>query len=125
MKPATLPELRAAWLACKQAEKTAAAQRLEVEQQILALMPAQDEGTVTDKEAGVSVTYGITRSVDTDAILKHWQSLPAGAQTAVKFKASVDVRAWRVIEEHDPAARAALGQFITSKPAKPTISIKE
>lgn len=125
MKPATLTELRAAWLACKQAEKTAAAQRLEVEQQILALMPAQDEGTVTDKEAGVSVTYGVTRSVDTDDLLKHWQSLSAAAQTAIKFKASVDVRAWRVIEQHDPAARAALGQFITSKPAKPTISIKE
>lgn len=125
MQRPTLTELRAAWLACKQAEHQANANRLEIEQQILALMPTKDEGTVTDKDAGITVSYSVTRSVDSDAVMKAWASLPPGAQTAIKFKASLDTRAWRVIEEHDPAARAALGQYITSKPAKPTITIKE
>lgn len=125
MTPTTLTELKAAWLTCKQAERTAAAQRLEVEQQMLALLPAQGEGTVTDKELGVSVIYKLTRKVDTDALRTHWMSLPPEARDAFRWSASVDTAALRSLQEHRPDLAAAALHYITTSPAKPGFSVKE
>ncbi len=125
MQPMTLTELRAAWLACKQDENAAAARRLEVEQQLLALLPTRDEGTVTDKEHGISVTYKLARRADSDALQRAWTGLPPEAQAAFRWSASVDTTALRALQEHRPEIAAAALHYITTSPAKPGFSVKE
>lgn len=125
MQQATLTELRAAWLACKQEEQAANARRLEIEEQIVNLLPGPDEATVNDKESGISVTYRMTRSVDTKGVKDAWGMLPDGAKAALTWKASLDTRQWRHIQTDDKAAFQALARFVTAKPAKPSVSIKE
>ena len=125
MTTETLHELKAAWLAAEEAETEANTSRLAIEQQMLALLPTQDEGTATDKDTGISVTYKITRSVDTSAIQRDWQKLSAAAQGVLRWKADLDTRAYRALSEHDPIATSVLAHYITSKPAKPTISVKK
>lgn len=121
----TLHELRAALLAAREAERQAADERLAIEAAIVSLMPAKDEGTVTDKDSGISVTYRLTRSVDTDALRQDWAALPAPVQDAFRWKAEVDARKAKAIADVSPADYAALARYVTIKPAKPSITIKE
>jgi hypothetical protein len=124
MKPATLTELAAALAAAKAAENAAKNERLLIEEQILTHMDKKDEGTVSDKEAGITVTYKITRTVDTEALQAAWASLPEHAHKAFKWKADVDIRNLRSLKEFDEASYAVVTQFVTAKPAKPTVSVK-
>ena len=125
MNQATLAELKAMWLAAKAAEKNANEERLAVEAAILALMPEQTEGTVSDKETGVSVTFKVTRSVDTEAVQADWTSLPRNVQDAFKWKADVDTKKFKAIQDLSPADFTVLAKYVSSKPSKPSISIKE
>lgn len=117
--PPTLAELRAVWIEAKRIETEAQAQRLEIEAAILSLMPSKLEGSVT--EAGLVVTYKVTRKVDTEALRGAWDRLPEAAQGAFRWKAEVDSRGLRALDPDD--AKSALA-FVTSTPAKPAISLK-
>ena len=118
---AKLHELVAALAAAKAEEEQARQRRLQIEEEILALMPSKDEGTVTDKDAGITVTYKLTRTVDTEALQARWLELSAAAQAAFRWKAEVDLRALRTLDEADYKLAAA---YITTKPAKPTVTIR-
>ena len=124
MNKATLNELKTAWLAAKHAEKTANEERLAVEQAILALMPEQTEGTVTDKDTGISVAFKVTRKVSTEALQNDWMHLSQTVQSAFTWKADVSVKQIKAIQELDPAAFAVAAKYLTSTPAKPSISVK-
>ena len=125
MNKATLNELKTAWLAAKHAEKTANEERLAVEQAILALMPEQTEGTVTDKDTGISVAFKVTRKVSTEALQNDWMHLTQTVQSAFTWKADVSAKQIKAIQELDPAAFEVAAKYITSTPAKPSITIKE
>ncbi len=123
MKPLTLSELVAAWRAAKAAEAAAQAERLRIEEAIVNMVPRKDEGTVTVEN--VSVNFKVTRSVDTEALRQAWSALPASAQSLFRWKAEIDTKAMRAAQEFAPDAYKAAAQFITAKPAKPSITIKE
>lgn len=126
MNPATMAELRTAWLAAKEAETLANAERRAIEDAIVSLMPGTGhEGTVTDKEHGVSVTYKATRKADTERLQDHWLELPCNVRAAFRWKADVDTKHLRALQELDATGYAAAAAFITTTPAKPAISIKE
>jgi hypothetical protein len=125
MNHATLNELKTAWLAAKAAEKAANEERLAIEAAILALMPEQTEGTVTDEETGVTVQFKVTRSVDTDTLQVDWTRLPRNVQDAFRWKADLDTKQFKAIQKLDPQAFTTLSHYVTSKPAKPSIAIKE
>lgn len=125
MNRANLQELKTAWLAAKAAEKAANEERLAVEQAILALMPEQTEGTVTDKDTGISVAFKVTRKVSTEALQNDWMHLSQTVQSAFTWKADVSAKQIKAIQELDPAAFAVAAKYVTSTPAKPSISIKE
>jgi hypothetical protein len=125
MQPATLHELKAAWLAAKQQELQATEERRAIEDAMLVLLPAKAEGTVTDKEAGISVSFKVTRKVDTEALQRQWVNLTENAQAAFKWKAEVDTRQLKALHDFDEAAYAFITQFITTSPAKPAFSIKD
>lgn len=125
MNKATLNELKTAWLAAKAAERAANEERLAVEQAILALMPEKAEGTVTDESTGIACTYKVTRKADTEALQNDWMHLSQTVQSAFNWKADVSAKQIKAMQELDPAAFAVAAKYVTSTPAKPSISIKE
>lgn len=129
MKQTTMPELVAAWRAAKAAEQAANAARLDVERQMLALIPPPEgnEGTVSMVVADckVSVCYGVTRSVDTEALQAMWDTLPAKAQEAFAWKASVSTPKLRALQEYMPTEYSRLAAVVGTKPSKPAVSVDE
>jgi hypothetical protein len=125
MERATLAELKAAWLAAKDAERAANEERLTVEAAMLTLLPEKQEGTVSDKDTGVSVTYKLTRKADTAALQTDWLQLPANVQGVFTWKADISIKSMKAVQELDQAAFEVAAKYITTTPAKPSISIKE
>jgi hypothetical protein len=125
MNKPTLAELKTAWLAAKTAERNANEERLAVEQAILALMPQKSEGAVTDAETGVSVTFKVTRTVDTEAVQRDWTALPPSVQDAFKWKADLDTKKFKALQELVPTDFTVLARYVTSKASKPSITCKE
>lgn len=121
-----LSTLRNAWLEAKAAETQANLRRLDIEAEILKhFTPPEDgEGTVSNKEQGVSVTYKITRSADTEALQDKWRQLPPIVQEAFTWKATPALKQLKALQLANPEAYAIASQFVTAKPAKPSISIK-
>jgi hypothetical protein len=103
------------------AEHYARDRRLAVEAEIVAIMPGKHEGTVTDKDAGLSVTYKITRKLDYAAYQAIADGLPEGLQ-CVDMKPTLNLKSFRALELVEPSLAAS---FVTESPAKPSISILE
>lgn len=125
--PNTLAQLAAAWQAAKADEKAANARRLEIEEQIVDLFPVGVEGTDTIEHDGikVKVTHKLVRSVDTKSLQAHWNSLSAFAQDVFTWKAELAMPALRRLQENHPDLYPSIAVFITSKPAKPSITVEE
>ena len=125
MKPMNLTELIAARIAAKRIEDDAIAARREIDAELALLLSDKDltEGTVSAKENGfkISVVYKVDRKVDAAALTKGWDKLSADAQAAFAWKPQVSVSALRKLEGADAAAAA---QYITAKPATPSITIE-
>lgn len=125
MKPMTLTELIAARIAAKRDEDAAIANRRDIDAQLAELLkdPAKPEGAISRKDGGykLTVTYKISRSVDTDKLTKAWAELPKDVQDAFKWKADVSVSALRKLE---PASAGKAAVFVTTKPASPSIEIE-
>ena len=113
-----LEELKTAWRVAKAAEDAANAERLRVEAAIVALMPSKLDGSVTD--AGVTVTYKVTRKVDAVALQNDWHTLPESVQQAFAWKPSVDARHLRALEGYELTTAQT---YFTTTPAKPPIAI--
>lgn len=118
--PLLVAELRAA----KLAEDVAKNHRADIESQIVALFPKQD-GEATVKESEFSIAYKTTRTVDTEGLQTAWMSLSTNSQKAFTWKATLDLKQFRAIKELDPTAFGQLAAFVTSKPAKPAITLKD
>ena len=125
MKPMTLTELIAARIAAKRDEDAAVAARRDIDAQLAELLkdPAKPEGSISAKENGykVTVTYKISRTVDSDKLTKEWSMLSKEAQDAFKWKADVSVSALRKLS---PADAGKVAPFVTAKEASPSISIE-
>ena len=121
----TITELTAALKAAKAAEDKAKTERLEIEGKIVALYakPATGEGTHNDEE--FSITWKLNRTVDTEKLSAGYESLPVNAQRAFRWKAEVELKNLRALAELDPVSYSAAAEYITSKPAKPSIDLKD
>ena len=118
--PLLVAELRAA----KRAEDVAKSHRTDIESQIVAMFPAQT-GEATVKEAEFSISYKTTRTVDTEGLQTAWTALSANSQKAFTWKASLDLKQFRAIQELDPESFGQLAAYVTTKPAKPAITLKD
>lgn len=127
LKAPTLDTLAAAWVQAKASEDRARQQRLDIEQSIASLLPAKEEGTVSDSVAGMklSVTYKLNRKADTEALKDAWTTLPAIVRAAFGWKAEISLSHLRALELAAPEAYAEALHFITTAPAKPSVTIKE
>jgi hypothetical protein len=120
----TLSALAAAWRAAKRQEDDARARRYAIEAQICMELPLDGkEGTRTEKldSVKVSVTYGLTRSVDTGALQDSWSAFDSCEQAAFRWKAELNAKEFRALA---PSSQTMLARFITTKPAKPSVKVE-
>lgn len=115
-----MAELRAA----KRVEEISKNHRNDIESQIVAMFPTP-HGEATVKQDDLTIAYKTTRSVDTDGLQAAWLGLSANSQKAFTWKASLDLKNFRAVQELDPIAFNELAAFVTSKPAKPSITLKD
>ena len=108
----------------KLAEATAAEHRQEIERQIVARYPAPAGGEGTVKEDEFSIAFKVTRSVDTEGLQNAWATLGTNAEKAIKWKADLDLKQYRAIKDLDPVSFGKLSAFVTTKPAKPALTLK-
>jgi hypothetical protein len=118
-----ISELIAQLRQAKLAEATAKAERLRLEDLIEKQFTKPDggEGSHTDEE--VKITWKINRTVDTAKVQAGWDTLKPNAQNAFRWKAEVDLTHLRALKDLDSAAYAQAAEYITSKPAKPSIEL--
>jgi len=117
-------ELIEDYLMCRAAEESAKAQRLKAESALIAAVandkPEGSKSVHTDRFK-ISVSNKLTRKLDHDAYLRIKESLPETLQFVI-YKPEISVTILRHLEAVDPKLAA---QCITSKPAKPSVEIKE
>jgi hypothetical protein len=121
----TISELVGQLRQAKAAEDQAKQERLRIESLIEAQFakPESNEGTHKDEE--FTITWKLNRTVNTDQLANDYDDLPTNAQKAFRWKAEVNLAYLRSLAEIDPAAYNKAAVFVTSKPAKPSIELKD
>ena len=121
----TISELTTQLRKAKQAENEAKAERLRIEGLITEQFakPESNEGTHNDED--FTITWKLNRTVDTDRLAADYDDLPTNAKNAFRWKAEVNLAYLRALSEIEPAAYNKAAVFITSKPAKPSIELKD
>ena len=116
-----IAELRAA----KSDETAAKNERIRLEGLIEAQFAKPDGGEGTHNDEEFKITWKLNRTVDTSKVQDAWDGLSKNAQRAFRWKAEVDVTHLRALNDLDATAYAQAAEFITSKPAKPSIELKD
>ena len=121
----TLESLTLAWMKAKKHEAAANAERLQIEQQLVAMLPGESEGTTSQivSDYRVSVRYGVTRKVDSDKLRDMWSDLPAEAQDAFRWTAAVALPKLRALQELRADLYGRLAAVIETKPARPAVTV--
>lgn len=120
-----LPVLITSLRAARQVEEEAAKQRLAIEAQIIAQYPQKTEGSITDKDHGITVTYGVTRKVDSSKLTAAWNTLDENMRKAFAWEAKVVTKTMRALQDLQPETYAHIASFITTTPRKPAIILKD
>jgi hypothetical protein len=110
--------------AAKAAETAAMARRLAIEADLVGLFAVPEGGEGTHKDEEFSITWKLTRKVDTEAVQAAWNALAANTQKAFRWKADIDLKNLRALQELDLGAYRKAAEFITTSPAKPAITLK-
>ena len=113
-----LRAVKADELACKN-------ERIRLEGLIEAQFAKPDGGEGTHNDEEFKITWKLNRTVDTTKVQDAWDGLSKNAQRAFRWKAEVDLSHLRALNELDAVAYAQAAQYITSKPAKPSIELKD
>lgn len=119
----TLAHVLTAWMQAKEDEQKAIQHRRDLDKIIQDMLPYKDEGSVTQKEGDfkVSVTYKLTRSVDSDRLGKGWYGLTQSAKNAFKWKAEIATANFRALTASD---LEAIADYVTTKPASPSVTVE-
>ncbi len=123
---ASLAVLRTAFIQAKLAEDAAKAARLEIESAILAHFPTDKlEGSITDADFGITVTFKVARKCDTARLQADWDKLSKNEQAAFKWAADVDTKTYKALAELDPTSYSTVTAYVTTTPNKPAITVKD
>jgi hypothetical protein len=115
-----------AYIDAKRREDLAKKQRIEIEECILALSPAKEEGSQTIEVAGykVTTTGKLTyKCDDVKALAEACGGWPAN-MVPVKTEVKLDETGCKWLRANDPGAWASLARHITVAPAKTAVSVK-
>jgi len=124
---AELEHLAERWLTVKDAERQANAERLRIEDKILALSPAKEEGS-----SSLTLTNGyklkligkLSYKADLDALLEITADWPE-EQKPVKTETKADEAALKFLRANRPDLWKRIAQAVTTKPMKTSITIEE
>ena len=117
-----LDELILAWKEAKAAEKSANAMRLAIEDEINAHFGIQTAGML--KLDGITVSYGIDRKWDQAKLTELKQGIKQ-EYWPFKIEWKEDKKASDTIAERFPELWSEIKTALTTKPKKPSFSIKE
>jgi hypothetical protein len=106
-------------------EKAATDLRQSLEAQLVSLHPVTDGSEETVKGDGYSIAFKMTRKVDSDALFAVFNTLPDNAKKAFRFKADLALTQYRALSEFDAATFNKVAAFVTTTPAKPTVTLKD
>jgi len=121
----TLAALLQDWHDAKAQENRIRDARVKVEEEIIAITGAKDEGSQTH-EAGeykVTVTGKLTRTIDTEK----WRAIEPGIPEAlrpVQYRPVLDNKGLRWLQDNEPEIYAEIAPAITTKPAKTGVTVK-
>ena len=114
------------WLAAKAAEEEAKKRRLNAEAQITGIMKAKDEGSVTHKLEGYSVTLKqpVTRTLDSDA-WEHVKGKVPASFHPLKTVVSADAKGCKWLLDNRPDLWNQIAPAFTAKAGKVGVTVKK
>lgn len=121
-----MDQLAVEWAAAKEREDEAKAERISVEEKILALHPAKPEGSESFSTPGgakVTLTGKVTYKVDIDQLIALTGSWPDDVRP-VRTKVEADETRLKAIRAESPRLWAQIAPAVETKPAKTGVSIK-
>lgn len=121
----TLNELAKELYLAKRAEDKAKAKRIEIEEQIAAQVETSDRGQKTvDAGEGFKITVKRGLSYEADCTLLATLLGPDAPVKEVPAKLAFDATAYEKLRETAPDLFAAAAEHVTTKPSKPSVTIR-
>jgi hypothetical protein len=121
-----IDQLTLKWQQAKQREFEARDERVGIEEQILALYPAREEGSSTvetDLGTKIRLTGKLTYKVDVIALHSMTIDWPEDVRP-VRMKMEVDETKLKAIRQESPTMWAKIAPAVTTKPAKTGVAIE-
>jgi hypothetical protein len=122
---AELEHLAERWLTVKDAEREANAERLRIEDKILALFPAKEEGSSSRTLANgykLKTIGKLSYKADLEKLAKlteDWVIQP------IRLEPKLDEAVLKLLKANQPALWKYIAEAITTKPMKTSITIEE
>lgn len=120
-----IDELAIKWSIAKQKENAARDERVAIEDDIIALHPAREEGSetfATPNGVKISLTGKLTYKADVHKLIALTANWPSEAQP-FKTEIKADESKLRVIREHLPDQWRQLAEAVTVTPAKTGVKV--
>lgn len=120
-----IDELAIKWSIAKQKENAARDERVAIEEQILALHPAREEGSesfATPQGVKIQLTGKLTYKADLDKLLAITATWPEEARP-IKTEVKADESILKALREHSPEAWLQIAPAITVTPAKTGVKV--
>ncbi len=122
----TLDALVIEWMQAKAQEDAANERRLAIEQAILAVQPAPEEGSQTVKLANgfkLTLTGKLSYKVDDmDALIRACSQWPVNMQP-IKTVVQLDTTGAKFLRVNEPEVWASIAQHVTVAPAKVAVKV--
>ncbi len=120
-----LHTLAAELVAAKKAEHMAKDNRIRIEEDLIALLGAKEEGSQSHDagEYTVTITGKLNRSADWDELDKAIESVPVSMRP-IKVKRELDTKGLRWLEAHRPDLYRVISKALIVKPAKTAVAIR-
>ena len=120
-----IDELAIKWSIAKQKENAARDERVAIEEEIIALHPAREEGSesfATPMGVKISLSGKLTYKADLPKLLEITQNWPLEAKP-IKTEVKADESILRALRENSPEAWLLLAPAITVTPAKTGVKV--
>jgi hypothetical protein len=122
-----LDTLCLALMRAKENEEQARETRVAIESEIVSLVEARDEGSVTTtgEQFKASVTFTVNRTIDREAVLALRDQVPSALFfRAFDYRPAIVLEGLRYLRNNEPDTYALLAQAITAKPGKPSVKVE-
>lgn len=113
------------WAQAKAKEDEGKNERIDIEQKILALMPAKEEGsstTTTTSGIKITTTGSLKYKADLGSLMELTKAWPEDVRP-IKHEIKVDESKLKIIRAESPALWSDLASAVTVEPAKTAVKV--